>query len=132
MSQRVGRVAPVIEVTEAVGDIVIVIPVHIQLSHLVVNILTNLHILAGRSATLVLVSWNINPERLQVGETVPGDQCLGSLPLYQLDTLVIVSWTQLAPVPAVVKIILTTARVSSNTLVADQTILQTSPEAGDD
>ena len=88
-----------IKITEAVSDIVVVRSVDVQLVNLVVDILTNLDILGGGSTSFVLVSRNIDPERLQCGQTISGHQSLCSFPLNQLDTLVIVTGTQFTPVP---------------------------------
>jgi len=60
-----GRVAPVVKITEAVGDIVVMLSVHVQFIDPVVDILTNLDILGGGSTSFILVSRNIDPEGLQ-------------------------------------------------------------------
>ena len=57
-----GRVAPVVKITEAVGDIVVMLSVHVQFIDPVVDILTNLDILGGGSTSFILVSRNIDPE----------------------------------------------------------------------
>jgi len=60
-----GRIAPVVKITEAVGDIVVMLSVHVQFIDPVVDILTNLDILEGGSTSFILVSRNIDPEGLQ-------------------------------------------------------------------
>lgn len=54
-----------IKITEAVGDIVVMLSVHVQFIDPVVDILTNLDILGGGSTSFILVSRNIDPEGLQ-------------------------------------------------------------------
>ena len=126
--RALGSIAPVVEIAEAECCVVVVLPVDVQLVHLVVDVLTQLHILSSRSAAFILVSRDVDPECLQGGEAVSGDQSLGPLPLYELDTLVVVPGTQLAPVPPVVEVVLPTARVCAHTHVADEAVLQASPE----
>ena len=123
-----SSIAPMVEITETKCCVVVVSPVDVELFDIVVHVLAELHILGSRSAAFILVCRDINPEGLQSGETVPCDQSLGPLPLYQLDALVVVSGTELAPVPPVVEVILPTARVCPNTDITDKAVLQTSPE----
>ena len=117
-----------IKITEAVSDIVVVRSVHVQLVYLVMDILPNLDILGRGSAALILVGGDIDPERLECGETVPGHQGLRAFPLYQLDALVVVTGAELAPVPSVVEVILPAARVRAHTHVADEAVLEPGPE----
>ena len=123
-----AAVAPVVEITEAEGDVVVVCPVHVQLVDLVVDVLPDLDILGRGPAALVLVRRHVDAEALEGGEAVPGDERLGALPLDQLDALVVVARTQLAPVPPVVEVVLPTARMCSHTDVTDQAVLQASAE----
>ena len=120
-----------VEIAEAECCVVVVLPVDVELVHLVVDVLAQLDILGSRSAALVLVSRDVDPEGLQGGEAVPGDQGLRPLPLYQLDALVVVSGTEFAPVPPVVEVVLPTARVSPHADVADEAVLQASAETLD-
>ena len=57
-----GRIAPMVKITEAVGDIVVMLSVHVQFIDPVVDILTNLDILGGGTTSFVLVRRNIDPE----------------------------------------------------------------------
>jgi len=118
-------VAPMVEITETIGHIVIMSPVNIQFIDLIVHILANFHVFSSRSTTLIFICWNIDSERLKTWKTVSCDQGLCSLPLYQLDTLVIVSRTKFAPIPPVVKIIFPTAWMCSNTNITNKSILKT-------
>merc|ERR1719510_1810002 len=100
--RALGSIAPVVEIAETECCVVVVLPVDVELVHFVVYVLAQLDVLSSRPAALVLVSRDVDPECLQGREAVPGDQSLGPLPLYQLDALVVVSGTELAPVPPVV------------------------------
>ena len=117
-----------VEIAEAECCVVVVLPVDVELIDLVVYVLAQLDVLSSRPAALVLVSRDVDPECLEGREAVPGDQSLGPLPLYQLDTLVVVSGTELAPVPPVVEVVLATARVCPHTDITDQAVLQASAE----
>ena len=123
-----SSIAPMIEVTETECRVVVMCPVDVQLLDIVVDVLAELHVLGGGSAALILVCRDINPEGLQSGEAVPCHQSLGPLPLYQLDALVVVPGTELAPVPPVVEVVLPAARVCPHTDVTDEAVLQTGPE----
>ena len=79
-----------IKITEAKCSVVIMVPVHVQLLYLVIDMLTQLNILRSRSATLILVSRDVCPEGLQIGQAVPGYHHISPLPLYELYTLIIV------------------------------------------
>ena len=129
--RALGSIAPVVEIAEAECCVVVVLPVDVELVHLVVDVLAQLDILSSRPAAFILVSRDVDPECLQGGEAVSGDQSLGPLPLYQFDTLVVVSGAELAPVPPVVEIVLPTARVCPHTDVTDQAVLQASAETLD-
>jgi len=92
-------IAPMVEITETIGHIVIMGPVNIQFINLIVNILANFHVFSSRSTTLIFICRHIDSERLKTWETISGDQCLRSLPFNELDTLVVVPRTELSPVP---------------------------------
>jgi len=98
------------------------VPVHIQLIYLVEDILAQLDILGSRSATLILVCRDVCPEGLQIRQAVSGHHHISALSFYQLDTLIIVPWTHLSPIPSVVEPCLPTARVSPHTDIADEPI----------
>jgi len=121
-------IAPMIEITEAKGGVIVMIPVHVQLLNLVKHVLPQLDILAGRPASLILVSRDICSEGLQVRQTVSCHHNLSSFPFNQLDALVIIPWTHFPPVPSEIESHLPTARMSSYTHITDQTIFQSSLE----
>jgi len=95
----------VIEVAEAVGGVVIIIPVDVQFFNAIVDILTKFNIPVCGTATFVLVRRNVDPKALKVREAISGDQYFCSFSFYHLDTLIIISGTHLAPVPPIVKVI---------------------------
>jgi len=113
----------VVKVAEAVGRVVVVVPVYIQLLNPVVNILAKLHIPICRTTTLILVCRDVDPESLQIRKTVSCDQYFCSFSLNHLDALVVISWAHLTPIPSVVKVIETTTRMGANTDIADKAIL---------
>merc|ERR1719222_536179 len=91
----------------------------------VVNILAEFYIPVCGTATFVFVGWDGHPEALQIRKAISCDQDFCSFSFNHLDALVIVSWTHLTPIPSVVKVIKTTARMSANTDIADESIFQT-------
>jgi len=113
----------VVKVAEAVGRVVIVVPVYIEFLNPVVNILSKLHISVCRPATFILVRGDVDPESLQIRKTVSCDQNFCPFSLNHLDALVVISWAHLTPVPPIVKVIETTAGVGANTDVADKAVL---------
>jgi len=115
----------VVKVAEAVGRVVIVVPVDIQLLNPVVNILAKLHISVCRTTTFIFVCGNVDPEALQIGKAISCDQDFCSFSFNDLDALVVISWAHLTPIPPIVKVIKATAGMSANADIADESILKT-------
>jgi len=115
----------VVKVAEAVGGVVIVVPVDIQLLNPVVNILAKLHISVCGTTTFIFVGWDVDPEALQIRKAISCDQDFCSFSLNHLDALVVISWTHLTPIPPIVKVIESTAGMSANADIADESVLKT-------
>jgi len=115
----------VVKIAEAVGRVVVVVPVNIKLLNSIVHILAKFHIPVCRPATFILVCWDVNPEAFQIRKAISCDQDFCSFSLNHLDALVVISWTHLTPIPSVIKVVQTTARMSANTDIADESIFQT-------
>lgn len=75
-------VAPVVKLAEAIGRVVVVGPLHIQLLNRVVDMLSEFNIFGSRTTSLVFVCGNVGPEALDGGEAVTGDHNIRALPLH--------------------------------------------------
>merc|ERR1719229_223055 len=127
-----GRVAPVVKVAEAPRRVVVVGALRVELLDTVERVLSELDVVGGGAAALVLVGGNVGAEALQVAQAVPRHHDVGALPLYQLDASVVRSGADLSPVPPRVEVGEAAAGVRPHALVADQAGLHARLEARGD
>lgn len=68
-----AEIAPVVEFTETICDIVVVGPSEIEFVNSIEYISAYLGIWRRRPAALVLVAWDVRPDGHQIRQTIPCD-----------------------------------------------------------